>query len=162
MSAMKIIDGIKDRGGTITGFSSVCGGLPAPEAANNPLMYKFSWSPMGVLRASQHDALYKMNSDIVSVDGANLLASAQSFEAWPQLHLEVLPNRNSLIYADKYGIQGAETIFRGTLRFNGFSKLMHVFKNMAYFRRVAPEDGPGARRFRSSRISKDFLTSRAS
>ncbi len=133
MSAMKIIDGIKDRGGTITGFSSVCGGLPAPEAANNPLMYKFSWSPMGVLRASQNDALYKMNSDVVSIDGANLLASAQSFEAWPQLHLVVLPNRNSLIYADKYGIQGAETIFRGTLRYNGFATLMHVFKNMGLF-----------------------------
>ena len=25
--------------------SQVCGGLPAPEAADNPLMYKFSWSP---------------------------------------------------------------------------------------------------------------------
>ena len=139
MSAMRIIDAVKDRGGDIIGFSSVCGGLPAPEAANNPLMYKFSWSPMGVLRASQNEAIYKMNSDIVSVDGADLLASAQSFEAWPQLHLEVLPNRNSLIYADKYGIQGAETIFRGTLRYNGFSKLLHVFKNMGLFQEIAAE-----------------------
>ena len=124
-------------------MASKTGAVPSPAfqvsvaVYNNPLMYKFSWSPMGVLRASQNDALYKMNSDVVSVDGANLLASAQSFEAWPQLHLEVLPNRNSLIYADKYGIQGTETIFRGTLRFNGFSKLMHVFKNMGLFQEGA-------------------------
>jgi alpha-aminoadipic semialdehyde synthase len=38
MSAMKIMDDVKERGGRIKHFSSVCGGLPAPEAANNPLM----------------------------------------------------------------------------------------------------------------------------
>ena len=36
MSAMKLIDEIKARGGKIKSFSSLCGGLPAPEAANNP------------------------------------------------------------------------------------------------------------------------------
>jgi hypothetical protein len=33
---MKMIDDLKKAGGVITGFSSLCGGLPAPEAANNP------------------------------------------------------------------------------------------------------------------------------
>ena len=47
MSAMKIIDEIKEKGGRVISFKSLCGGLPAPEAANNPLAYKFSWSPMG-------------------------------------------------------------------------------------------------------------------
>ena len=43
MSAIKIIDDIHSRDGEVQLFSSVCGGLPAPEAANNPLLYKFSW-----------------------------------------------------------------------------------------------------------------------
>jgi len=43
MSSMKIIDDIHSRDGEVQLFSSVCGGLPAPEAANNPLLYKFSW-----------------------------------------------------------------------------------------------------------------------
>lgn len=130
MSAMKLIDDIKERGGTITSFSSVCGGLPAPEAANNPLMYKFSWSPMGVLSASQNDAIYRMDGDTIEVKGSELLTAAKPFGAWPTLHLECLPNRNSLVYGGKYGIENASTIFRGTLRYHGFSDVVHVFKNM--------------------------------
>jgi len=130
MSAMKIIDSVHGRGGEITSFSSVCGGLPAPEAANNPLLYKFSWSPMGVIRASQNDATYRRDGEVVQVNGADLLASSEPFYAWQSLNLECLPNRDSLIYGEKYGIQSAKTIFRGTIRYQGFSSLLHVFKNM--------------------------------
>ncbi|KAL7543132.1 hypothetical protein ACHAXR_012453 [Thalassiosira sp. AJA248-18] len=130
MSAMRIIDDVHARGGEITSFSSVCGGLPAPEAANNPLLYKFSWSPMGVMTASQNDATYRRDGKTIQIDGADLLASSEPFSAWQSLNLECLPNRDSLIYGEKYGIQSAKTIFRGTLRYQGFSALLHVFKNM--------------------------------
>jgi len=131
MSAMKIIDDVHGRGGEITSFSSVCGGLPAPEAANNPLLYKFSWSPMGVIRASQNDATYRRDGKVVQINGSDLLASSEPFlHAWQSLNLEVLPNRDSLVYGQKYGIPSAKTIFRGTLRYQGFSSLLHVFKNM--------------------------------
>lgn len=130
MSAMKIIDDIHSRGGEITSFSSVCGGLPAPEAANNPLLYKFSWSPMGVITASQNDATYRRDGDIIHVDGPDLLANSEPFYAWKSLNLECLPNRDSLTYGEKYGIQSASSIFRGTLRYRGFSSTMHVFRNM--------------------------------
>lgn len=125
MSAMKIIDDVHARGGEITSFSSVCGGLPAPEVANNPLLYKFSWSPMGVMKASQNDAIFRRDGELVRVDGANLLGSAEPFNAWQSLHLECLPNRDSLVYGEKYGIQSASSIFRGTLRYFGFSELLH-------------------------------------
>lgn len=42
----------------VRSFVSWCGGLPAPEASNVPLGYKFSWSPRGVLTASGNDAVY--------------------------------------------------------------------------------------------------------
>jgi len=45
MSAQKVIDEVHAEGGVVESFSSICGGLPAPEAADNPLAYKFSWSP---------------------------------------------------------------------------------------------------------------------
>ncbi|KAG7345160.1 saccharopine dehydrogenase [Nitzschia inconspicua] len=134
MSAMKMIDEIKDRGGHVTSFSSVCGGLPAPEAADNPLRYKFSWSPRGVIAASQNDAHYLWEGRYVQVSGNELLANAAPFvEAWPELHLECLPNRDSLHYKSTYGLDDASTIFRGTLRYSGFSSLMHVFKTMGFF-----------------------------
>jgi saccharopine dehydrogenase-like NADP-dependent oxidoreductase len=40
LTAMKVIRECHDKGGTITRFTSYCGGLPAPEASSNPLGYK--------------------------------------------------------------------------------------------------------------------------
>lgn len=68
---MRLIDDIHERGGTVTSFKSVCGGLPAPEAANNPLKYKFSWSPRGVISASQNAARYRQDSVIVEVSSGS-------------------------------------------------------------------------------------------
>lgn len=134
MSAMKIIDDVTSRGGTIQSFQSVCGGLPAPEAANNPLKYKFSWSPKGVISASQNAARYRWNNDIVEVAGTDLMQAGKPFvDAWPDLKLECLPNRDSLKYEAIYGIDQAHTIFRGTLRYDGFCNLMSVFQKMGLF-----------------------------
>lgn len=41
MMAMKMIHEARVRGGKIKSFTSYCGGLPSPDAANNPLAYKF-------------------------------------------------------------------------------------------------------------------------
>jgi alpha-aminoadipic semialdehyde synthase len=134
MSAMKMIDEIRDRGGHVVSFASVCGGLPAPEAAaDNPLHYKFSWSPRGVITASQNDAQYLWEGRIIKVSGNELLANAAPFvDAWPELHLECLPNRDSLHYQSTYSLDKAKTLFRGTLRYRGFSSLMHIFKTMGF------------------------------
>lgn len=45
----------------VKSFTSYCGGLPAPEASNNPLGYKFSWSSKGVLLALRNSARYYSN-----------------------------------------------------------------------------------------------------
>ena len=49
MLAMKLFHELEENGKKIKSFVSFCGGLPAPEASNNALGYKFSWSPRGVL-----------------------------------------------------------------------------------------------------------------
>ena len=55
-------------------------------------------------------------------------------DAWPDLQLECLPNRDSLSYAKTYGIEDEiSTIYRGTLRYGGFSGLMNVYQNMGLF-----------------------------
>ena len=134
MSAMRIIDNIHSRGGTVRRFQSLCGGLPSPSAADNPLRYKFSWNPKGVLSACLNHATYKINGTIVDVDGENLLASVTRFRGpWSELNLESLPNRNSLIYMEKYGIQSASTCFRGTLRYAGYSSLMDAYRELGFF-----------------------------
>jgi hypothetical protein len=65
----------------------------------------------------------------VEVPGTSLFKAKQKIDIFPGLicsdclriigfNLEGIPNRDSTIYADEYGISGeVRTIFRGTLRF---------------------------------------------
>ncbi|VAI61795.1 unnamed protein product [Triticum turgidum subsp. durum] len=69
MLSMKMIDEAHARDGKIKAFTSFCGGLPSPAAANNPLAYKFSWSPAGAIRAGRNPAVYKFLGEIINVDG---------------------------------------------------------------------------------------------
>ncbi|KAJ4837985.1 hypothetical protein Tsubulata_043191 [Turnera subulata] len=120
MMAMKMINHARVQKGRIRSFTSYCGGLPSPAAANNPLAYKFSWSPAGAIRAGRNPATYKSQGEIVHVDGDKLYDSAFKFRIpdLPAFALECLPNRDSLVYGKLYGIENeASTIFRGTLRY---------------------------------------------
>jgi saccharopine dehydrogenase-like NADP-dependent oxidoreductase len=54
MLIMKAVDSIQSRGGIVTEIISLCGGLPDPVAGDNPLKYKISWSPMGVLSGAKN------------------------------------------------------------------------------------------------------------
>ena len=67
MSAQKIIDEAHEKGGKIVSFKSYCGGIPAPEANDNPLGYKFSWSPRGVLLAARNSARFLEKGNIVEI-----------------------------------------------------------------------------------------------
>jgi len=72
MSAMKIFHQVENEGGKIVSFMSYCGGLPAPEANTNPLGYKFSWAPKGVLKAAGNGARFMKDGKIVEIEGKNL------------------------------------------------------------------------------------------
>ena len=74
MSAMRVIDRAHDAGGAVKAFRSFCGGLPAPDANDNPLGYKFSWSPRGVVLAGRNDARYLQNGRTVEVPNERLFA----------------------------------------------------------------------------------------
>jgi saccharopine dehydrogenase-like NADP-dependent oxidoreductase len=56
MSAMKVIDEIRAKGGNMLLFESFCGGLVAPECDNNLWNYKFTWAPRNVVLAGQGGA----------------------------------------------------------------------------------------------------------
>lgn len=128
MSAMRIIDSIKEQGGEITGFKSYCGGLVAPESDTNPWNYKFTWNPRNVVLAAQggtaryidrHQYKYIPYTqvfrrlDMISVDGYG------EFEGYA--------NRDSLSYRHIYGLEKIPTMYRGTLRKSGFCKAWNVF-----------------------------------
>lgn len=127
LSALKIIDAAKAAGQRIVSFSSWCGGLPAPECANNPLGYKFSWSPRGVLLAALNDARYLRDGSEVAIAGSDLMTSTIREPCVSRLNLEGVPNRDSLKYIPLYGLEGIQDMLRGTLRYAGFCHLMSEF-----------------------------------
>jgi saccharopine dehydrogenase-like NADP-dependent oxidoreductase len=137
MTAMQIIDRVQDEGGEITTFQSYCGGLPAPEANDNPYGYKFSWSPRGVLLAGLNNAEYRRDGEVVEVPGQELFD-----HVWPvtvaiegtDTALEGYPNRDSMPYTETYGIDPRDVMFRGTLRFPGWCAAMKQVARMGWLR----------------------------
>ncbi|KAM9311717.1 alpha-aminoadipic semialdehyde synthase, mitochondrial [Gastrophryne carolinensis] len=128
MLAMECFDKARDVGATVESYISFCGGLPAPEYSDNPLRYKFSWSPLSVLLNTVQPAMYLKNGEVVNIAaGGSLLESVMVMDCFPGLNLEGIPNRDSTKYAEPYGIQSAHTLMRGTLRYKGFCKVMSGF-----------------------------------
>jgi saccharopine dehydrogenase-like NADP-dependent oxidoreductase len=137
MTAMQVIDRVRDEGGEITTFQSYCGGLPAPEANDNPYGYKFSWSPRGVLLAGLNNAKYRRDGEVVEVPGQELFD-----HVWPvtvgiegaETALEGYPNRDSMPYTETYGIDPRDVMFRGTLRFPGWCAAMKQVARIGWLR----------------------------
>ncbi len=130
MSAKKIIDWVHGQGGQIRSFRSYCGGLPAPEANDNPFGYKFSWSPIGVLLAGTNDARYKEDGKIVEIPGKELFSHYKVLEVEGLGKLEGYPNRDSVPYIDTYGIHETDTCFRGTYRNLGWCDTLKAMADL--------------------------------
>ena len=116
MSAMRIIHQAEAEGARVVSFRSYCGGLPAPEANTNPIGYKFSWAPRGVLVAATNPGRYLQDGQVVEVPGDELFASPETVTVPGAGDFEGYPNRDSLPYQEMYGLQDVKTMFRGTLR----------------------------------------------
>ncbi len=127
MSAMRLIDMVRGREGRVLLFQSYCGGLPAPEAVDNPLGYKFSWAPRGVLTAARNDAQYLRHHVHVHVPWRRLFRDMHMVGCGGVADFEAYPNRDSLAYREIYGLQHVATMYRGTLRYPGWCDCLHNF-----------------------------------
>ncbi len=131
MSAMAIIDRVQAEGGRVREFISYCGGLPAPEANDNPFGYKFSWSPKGVLMAGKNEARFLKDGKVVVVPPENLFTSYWRLKIpGASGEFEAYPNRNSLPYIDLYGLGGVKTMIRATLRNIGWCETMKAILDL--------------------------------
>lgn len=51
----------------------------------------------------------------------------------PGFNLEGFPNRDSTVYGKLYGIEDANTILRGTIRYTGFSQSVRMLQFLGYW-----------------------------
>ena len=130
--AVKKIEEVHQAGGKITAFLSYCGGLPAPEDSDNPLGYKFSWSARGVLLAARNSAKFYQDNKTVEVSPNELMSSAKPYLIYPGYAFVAYANRDSTPYRVRYSIPEAETIIRGTLRYQGCPQFIKVLADVGF------------------------------
>ena len=142
MSAARTINQIHARGGKVESFTSVCGAIPSAEANNNPWGYKLSWAPESLIGASRRTARIMQDGKVVEwADGAT----------YEHVHLEevrglgwyeVYANADSLPYLETYCIPEAKNIYRGTIRYVGWSETIVAMNALGLFSQE-PEDLAG-------------------
>jgi saccharopine dehydrogenase-like NADP-dependent oxidoreductase len=124
MSAMRIIHDVASRGGKVLSFKSTTGALQAFEANNNPFGYKFSWAPKGVLQASKNASKWLEDGQVREYPGEQLFENYRMQDVPGVGTFENYPNRNSVPYKEIYGLQDAQTVYRGTFRMTGWCETM--------------------------------------
>ena len=128
MSAMKVIDEIREKGGKMLLFESFCGGLVAPESDNNLWNYKFTWAPRNVVLAGQGGAAkFIQEGTYKYIPYGTLFRRTEFLEVEGYGKFEAYSNRDSLKYRSIYGLDDVLTLYRGTIRRVGFSKAWNMF-----------------------------------
>ena len=128
MSAMQVIDRIRDKGGKMLLFESFCGGLVAPESDTNLWNYKFTWNPRNVVVAGQGGvAKFIQEGKFKYIPYNRLFRRTEFLEIKDYGKFEVYANRNSLQYKSVYKLDDVLTLYRGTIRRVGFSKAWNMF-----------------------------------
>lgn len=132
LSAMQIIDEIKEEGGEIISFKSYTGGLVAPECNDNPWGYKFTWNPRNVVLAGQGTAQYIEDGKYKYVPYSRLFEQTEVVKIKGHGSFEGYPNRDSLSYRNVYGLENIQTMLRGTLRMPDYCKAWNAFVQLGW------------------------------
>ncbi len=128
MSAMRVIDKIKEDGGKMRLFESFTGGLVAPESDDNLWHYKFTWNPRNVVVAGQGGVSKFLHAGKFKyIPYHKLFRRTEFLEMDGYGRFEAYPNRDSLKYQSIYGLNDVTTLYRGTMRRVGFSRAWNVF-----------------------------------
>jgi len=120
MTAMSVIDRVKAQGGEITACESYGGGLPAPDTIDNPFAYVITWNPRNVVMAGEKGAQFQERGNFRITPYHQLFQYSWTVPVEGVGDMEAYPNRDSLSYRELYGIPGAKTMIRGTIRYPGF------------------------------------------
>ena len=127
LSAMRLIDEIRENGGELEAFETFTGGLVAPESDNNPWNYKFTWNPRNVVLAGQGTVKFIQNHKYKYIPYHKLFRRTEIIDIDGHGKFEGYANRDSLQYREIYGLENIPTMYRGTLRKPGFCRAWDVF-----------------------------------
>ncbi len=123
--------------GNVLSFTSYCGGVPK---IPNPFRYKFSWAPVGVLKALRSPSRSLRDFKELKVDRPWNAITAYTAPLPVPESFEVYPNRDSFPFMEDYRFDKAWKVrdfVRGTIRLNGWAKAWEPV-----FREIETLSGP--------------------
>jgi len=128
MSAMKVLDRLREEGHELTAFETFTGGLLSEDRENdNPWKYKFTWNPRNVVLAGQGYVKFIQEGRYKYIPYHHLFQRTEVIHIPGHGYFEGYANRDSLKYLDLYKLRGINTLYRGTLRRLGYCKGWDIF-----------------------------------
>jgi len=136
MSAMSVIDKIRDQGGKLRSFETVTGGLLVPAPDENPWQYKFTWNPRNVVLAGQGGVKFLQEGKYKYIPYHKVFRRTEMVHIPGHGYFEGYANRDSLKYLSLYNLEDIQTLYRGTFRRPGFCRAWDIFVQLG-----ATDDG---------------------
>jgi len=133
MASKRLIDQVQGAGGNITAVVSYGAGLPAFEHNTNPMGYKFSWSPMGMVLAAQTPAAYLEGGKKIEVPAGDLFDHHWLVDLEGIGTFETYPNRDCTQYLESFQLGTDVSLFRGILRYIGWCNTMKRMADLSLF-----------------------------
>lgn len=85
-----------------------------------------------MLLALRNAAKLYENGKEVSIAGPDLMATAKPYYIYPGFAFVAYPNRDSTPFRERYDIPEAQTVVRGTLRYQGFPEVIKVLVDIGF------------------------------
>jgi len=126
VSALMLLDKIKEKGGVVKSFKSHTGGIIAKKTNLNLWDYRITWNPKNVITAGCDGAVFLENKAIKKINYFEIFSKTEKVVIDGQLY-DSYANRDSLKYIEKYGLKNIDTCYRGTLRHHDFCEAWDIF-----------------------------------
>jgi saccharopine dehydrogenase-like NADP-dependent oxidoreductase len=122
MGLKQMIDEVHSLNGKITKIDSYGAGLPSFEYNRNPWGYKFSWDPNGLMRSAVSPATYQIDGKVI--EATNKFEHHRLVDIHGIGTFETYPSNDSTRYLKEFGLNENISIYKGLLRFIGYSNTM--------------------------------------
>jgi saccharopine dehydrogenase-like NADP-dependent oxidoreductase len=135
LGTQMLLDEIREQGGDAVDIKAYGCGVPAFEHNNNPMGYKFSWTPAGLFAAAGTGAAYYQNGKRIEVPAEQLFKHFHLVDIHGLGTFETYPNSDCQRYLELFKLIGGVSYYRGLLRYPGYCNIMHYLKQTGLFDR---------------------------
>ena len=85
-----------------------------------------------MLMALRNTGKFYQDGQVNEIPGSTLMASARTYVIYPGFAFVAYPNRDSTPYRARYNIPEAETVIRGTLRYQGLPEFVRTLVDLGF------------------------------